>query len=343
MEEKKIIFKWKIGENEEKVVAEEFDLKDYDKELNENGTIAEEISLACMAIQINRNKKLFKFDSIDMLEDLEDEDYGIRFFKDLNDFIIENHSSKSNEICLNFHILEKIIIKFVALECEINKNKPIVIIDGNNNAILRRINEIFNLATEDINVAEKTNKNYGLMKFKDLINEIKKYSPIKNETIKYCDRGKCIALYKKNHSKEITIAFSGFKDLECDKIKKYIGVRKNYLSHYEKIAQSIGAQLAITTCAVSRYIFNDQAERYNSLKEIVHKGLDRKNFERHSCCERKIFTWLEDRDEAVYSGKLFVKYEPCIQCQAAIFYHILNKGNSFSMSIGLPNLSNKTR
>lgn len=338
MEEKKIIFKWRIGKGEEKVVIEEFNLNDYNKELIENGTIAEEISLACMAIQISRNSTLFNFDAIDILKDIEGEYYGTRFFKNLNDFIIKNYNRTNNKICFNFHILEKIIGKFVALECELNKRDP-GIIDERNNHVLKKINEIFVVAINDENLKIDTKGDTGLIKFKELINAIKNYSPIKNEIIKCKDKGKCIALYKKNRSNEITIAFSGFKDIRCDKIKNYIGVKKSDLLNYEKIAQSIGAQLANTTCSVSRYKFKKkQAKRYNLLKEIVHKGLNKSKVESHSCCERKIFAYLEDCEETVYGGKLFVKYEPCIQCKAAIFYHILNKGNSFSMSIGLPNL-----
>lgn len=95
--------------------------------------------------------------------------------------------------------------------------------------------------------------------------------------------------------------------------------------------------MAILTCSVSRYRFSNQAERYLSLKEIIDNNLSRDN-ERHSCCERKIFAYLEDCNEKVYSGKLFVKYPPCEECQPAIFYHILNKGKEFAMKVGLPNL-----
>lgn len=78
-------------------------------------------------------------------------------------------------------------------------------------------------------------------------------------------------------------------------------------------------------------------KHYLSLKEIIDNNLSKDN-ERLSCCERKIFAYLEDCNEKVYSGKLFVKYPPCEECQPAIFYHILNKGNELSMEVGLPNL-----
>lgn len=64
-----IQFTWEIGES--KLINEEFNLQDFNNELIENGSIAEEISLACMAIQKNRNSRLFQFEPIKLFDNIE--------------------------------------------------------------------------------------------------------------------------------------------------------------------------------------------------------------------------------------------------------------------------------
>ena len=337
----KIQFTWRIGVD--KLIKEEFSLQNFKNELIENGSIAEEISLACMAIQKNRNSKLFQFEPINLLDDIRDgkeitpfESSLKKFIKDYSDnkFRLKKDVDKS---CFNYHILECIALKFVESECEKalnNDNNNVRCINEDNSSIMRKYNEIFTLSISNRN----NNKDYGLIKFKKLIEGIKDNDNISNAYIDFsAKKRKCIALYRKKHSQKITIAFSGFQDAKCNAIKKFIGVKNSFLSEYKEIANAINANLAILTCSVSRYRFSNQAERYLSLKEIIDNNLSRDN-ERHSCCERKIFAYLEDYNEKVYSGKLFVKYPPCEECQPAIFYHILNKGQEFSMEVGLPNL-----
>lgn len=337
-----ITFTWKIGEDEKYIIKENFSRDNYIEEIIAYGSIAEEISLTCMAVLHNEGSRLFEFEPIRILEDVGEKN-EVPFILSLKDIIWSYSDYKYklkkgiNKSCFNFYLLEKIVKIFVLSECKDTSESlysKSVNINENNNIIIKKINEIFMLSIKK----DKVNKDYGLKKFKELIAEIIKNHKIYKETLEKKDKGKCIALYRKRHSQEITIAFSGFLDLECGAIKSLKGVKKNNLSHYEKIAQVIGAKLAKLDCSVSRYRFdNRQVERYCSLKEIIENKYDISN-EKHSCCERKIFTYLEDQDEKVYSGKLFVKYSPCEECKAAIFYHVLDKGKEFSMEIGLPNL-----
>ena len=107
---------------------------------------------------------------------------------------------------------------------------------------------------------------------------------------------------------------------------------------YEKIAKSIGANLAGTTNFVSRYNFlggnNENIIRYDQIKDVMCLGkMDKDNW---SCCERKIFAFLDKRDKSVYSGKLFVKYSPCKECSLSILYHVVNNEKIFKMQVGLP-------
>lgn len=343
-EEQKIVFEWRIGE--ENIITEEYGVESYRDELREKGSIAEYISLSCMAVQVDKNSTTFKFNPMKMLENSDDnyensdDNYEpSQFINDIKSFVqgysqrVEESNVKADNTCINFHILEKIANKFVETECkEAYLNGVTRYINETNSPIIRAMNGIFSLATHK---GRPEKKDIGLKYFKDLISEIKKYPRISNETVKVKDKGRCIALYHKNRSTKKTIAFSGFLDSDCPLINGYFNVKKNDLKNYKKIADAIGARLATLNFKVSRYAFNSQAVRYLPLEELIMNDLDRSK-ENHSCCERKIFSCLEDDNETVYSGKLFVKYAPCIECQAAIFYHIINKGKTFSMYVGLP-------
>lgn len=351
-DDKKIQFTWKIGED--KLIDEEFNLQNFKNELIDKGSIAEEISLACMAIQKNRNSKLFQFEPIKLLDDIRDgkeitpfESSLKKFIKDYSDnkFRLKKDVDKS---CFNYHILECIALKFVESECEKalnNDNNNVICINEDNSSIMRKYNEIFTLSISNQN----NNKDFGLIKLKELIREINENKQLSKAYVNFsAKKRKCIALYSNKQTEKITIAFSGYKDYECQKIKNFIEDSNNSdrnnknptLKNYYEIANAIGASLANLNCTVSRYDINykNQIIRYYSLNELMRKKINKDNGLYHSCCERKIFAYLEDCNETVESGKLFVKYAPCRDCWAAILYHILNKGQEFSMEVGLPNL-----
>ena len=85
----KIQFTWRIGVD--KLIKEEFSLQNFKNELIENGSIAEEISLACMAIQKNRNSRLFQFEPIKLLDNIKEEKELFPFESSLKNFI-QNYS-----------------------------------------------------------------------------------------------------------------------------------------------------------------------------------------------------------------------------------------------------------
>lgn len=103
----KIQFTWRIGVD--KLIKEEFSLQNFKNELIENGSIAEEISLACMAIQKNRNSRLFQFEPIKLLDNIKEEKELFPFESSLKNFI-QNYSDKIVSVCIYFKFFNSMFI-----------------------------------------------------------------------------------------------------------------------------------------------------------------------------------------------------------------------------------------
>ena len=136
-----------------------------------------------------------------------------------------------------------------------------------------------------------------------------------------------------------TRTYSGNYDCTSPQLYDFFNVKitNRRYADYEKIAKAIGANLAGTSYSVSRYKFNgdnnNDAIRYDLVKNIMHRK--RTRYDYYSCCERKIFAFLDENNIA-YSGKLFVKYPPCRECTISILHHLILQGKLFSMFVGLP-------
>ena len=253
---------------------------------------------------------------------------------------MENNLTKENNIYINFDVLEKISLLFVYSECEytfIHGEKS-----KHKESIENAINDVFQMSTEDGKTYYTLNER-GYDKYRALVEKIAN-SNIKDKQLYmlFKSKKKCIAMYQKTRSKDIVIAFSGHYDTDDVAIQNFFGVKPSnvQLKKYEQIAENINATLATTISGVSRYGLVKGKEKVVVRFEPLHQKLkflqNPDSVDYYSCCERKIFARLENDQECVYSGKLFVKYAPCEECTMSILYHIINKGKEFSMVVGLP-------
>lgn len=342
MEEEKFIFEWVLDSVHENIIIESIPKNNYQDYLRENGTIAEEISLACMVKNLEQKSSFFAFNPVKLLDDLNG--YFLLELKAvLNNYLTKEHLTRENYITINFDVLEKIVFAYVFYICEESSQGEIL--PTKNDKVIRIINEIFSLS---LNIKEEDSrecfypyneKDFGLSKFQELMKAIEK-SSIPRKYITFHKDRKCIALYKKWFGKELTVAFSGHHDCIGDDLYKFFVVseKNRHYADYEKIAKAIGANLAGTSYYISRYRIVDtedcKVERYDLVKDIMYR--EKQKDDHYSCCERKIFAYLDNRDSFVYSGKLFVKYSPCRECSLSILYHVVNKEKIFMMKVGLP-------
>ena len=337
------VFEWSL--DQENKIVEEIPISRYESYLSENGTIVEEILLACMIKSVEQKSDFFAFDTTALLDSFTDD-----YINELKEGIIARFHNKDltkeNHIAINFDILEDLAFNYVFAVCS---NSP----QGTRRSretdkVIEILNEIINIAftvnnDNEIHLTQTLHhsytREYGLGKFRELIDEIKKTN-IKKSYIKFGRKRKCIALYKKWAGQETTIAFSGYYDCISDDLYNYFGVKNENRRYedYRKIADAIGAQLAGTSYSVSRYMLTGAntttVERYDPIEDIMNRCKTDSDY--YSCCERKIFAFLDNRDGLVYSGKLFVKYFPCEECAFSILHHITLQGKLFSMFVGLP-------
>lgn len=344
------VFEWSL--NEKSKILEEIPVSHYESYLLENGTIAEEIFATCALRIMEQRSKFLSFDPFELFNWFADD-----FFVDFKE-IVSNWSrygtlTKDNYIAINFDLLEKIALTYVYDTCK--KHPHGLITTSENSGVIRILNEIIGIALtsfDDKATADSAPKNmfvtlqqrklddYGLQLFRDLIEEIKKSNIRKAYIREDTEERKCIALYKKWAGEEITIAFSGHYDCLSEDLYAFFNIKdKNKrLEDYLKIAKAIGAELAPTSNSVSRYDFggnnNNTVVQYDSVKEIMCRGKIDSDY--YSCCERKIFAYLVNKKDFIYSGKMFVKYPPCRECMLAILYHLTMQGKRFSVLVGLP-------
>lgn len=346
MEDSNFVFEWILSKEAENRIVEKIPIFDYENYLSDNGTIAEEIFSTCALKTVAQNSRFLSFDPFELFSNFSG-DSLIVFREIIANYPRQGNLSKDNYIAINFDLLEKLALTYVRDTCQ--KHPQGVEMTSENSRIMRIFNEIIveALTPYDVNRKNKVDspsyngmENNGLKEFRELIEEIKK-SNIKQAYIRDdIEDRKCIALYKKWAGQELTIAFSGHYDCIDDKLYSFFGVLKDgnkRYRDYQKIATAIGANLAGTIYSVSRYKFagdkNNDAVRYDLVKDIMHRG--KFNDDYYSCCERKIFAFLDDNN-GVYSGKLFVKYPPCQECSISILHHLTLQGNLFSMFVGLP-------
>lgn len=341
MDDSIFVFEWILnGESNNKIV-EEIPVSSYEAYLLENGTIAEEIFSACALKSIERKSRFLSFDLREMMNDFTGE-----FLLDLREqvgvFFESQKVGKENYIAINFYVLERIAFAYI---CDICQNNPAgVRKTGENDFVMSILNSIMAKSLHLCDESVQKDKFHGdpdadgMQEFMRLIEAIQG-SNIKKSYAIYGKEKKCIALYKKVMGKELTVAFSGQYDCMCKMVASFFKFPQDRYGDYLKIANAIGAHLAGTSCHVSRYKFDEKKQgniiRYERLQKQLGVGKTvTKNY--YSCCERKIFAFLDNRDGGVYGGKLFVKYSPCRDCFASILYHITMHGKQFSMFIGLP-------
>ena len=339
------IFEWILSKEAENRIVEKIPISDHENYLSENGTIAEEIFSTCALKVVAQNSRFLSFDPFELFNNFSGD--SLAGFRE----IIANHShpsnlSKDNYIAINFDLLEKLALTYVRDTCQ--KHSQGIEMTSENSRVMRMFNEIIvkALTPNDNNQknkvdysSHKSTEDDGLKEFRELIEEIKK-SNIKQAYIREDTKErKCIALYKKWAGQELTIAFSGNYDCTPPQLYDFFNVKitNRRYADYEKIARAIGAKLAGTSYSVSRYKFsgskNNDAVRYDLIKDIMHRG--KSNDDYYSCCERKIFAFLDEND-GVYSGKMFVKYPPCQECSISILHHLTLQGKLFLMFVGLP-------
>ena len=334
------VFEWRLAGKKESIISEEIPSNNSIDWLLENGTIAEEVFLACAFRNIESKRDMFAFDTRKLFYDASGD-----FLFALKDYVDKHLKkqkySKSNYIAMNFDILEKVAFAYVCQMCESSRSDE--------------KNELQNikLALDDImmhsldfirekhcNISEHIKDEHnGFELFLRLITAIG-CSNIKKDYIKLHGKRKCIALYKKWRGDKLTVAFSGYYDCISTELYDFFDVedKNRRYADYEKIADAIGAKLAGTTEFVSRYDFIDNKHkdlvRHSCIKHIIGKNKTQDNY--YSCCERKIFAFLDNGVESVYGGKLFVKYLPCNECSLAIMHHVILQEKHFSMFVGLP-------
>ena len=346
MEDSNFVFEWILNKETESKIVEKIPIPNYENYLLENGTIAEEIFSTCALRTVAQNSRFLSFDPFELYSNFSS-DALMNFREIVANYSRQSNLTKDNYIAINFDLLGKLALAFVGDTCQ--KHPQGVEMTSENSRVMRIFNEIIveALTPHDVNRKNKVDspshkgtEDNGLKEFRELIEEIKK-SNIKQAYIRDdIEDRKCIVLYKKWAGQELTIAFSGHYDCIDDKLYSFFGVLKNRNKRYrdyQKIATAIGANLAGTTYSVSRYKFavdkNNDAVRYDLVKDIMHRG--KFNDDYYSCCERKIFAFLNDHN-GVYSGKLFVKYPPCKECYISILHHLTLQGKLFSMFVGLP-------
>lgn len=338
MSEEYFVFEWFLGDSENKI-TENIQKNNYREYLQENGTIAEEILLACAMNNIEQKKNFFAFNPVELFDHFKGS-FVSELKAAFNTYLGKDYLTSENYITINFDILEKIVFSYVYYVCE--RNIQDADRRTSNDKVIEIINEIFSMALSQ-SKEDKSNHKYstnredfGLFKFRELINAIGE-SNITNKYISFHKDRKCIALYKKWCGTELTVAFSGNRDCVNQKIADFFNIKHDMYNDYLKIAKSIGANLAATTYCVSRYDYVGDVKkcliRHDCVKIAIQNN---KKDKYYSCCERKIFAFLDNRDKYVYSGKLFVKYPPCSECSLAILYHLVHKEKLFMMKIGLP-------
>ena len=345
MNESYFIFEWILNKEAESRIVEKIPISDYENYISENGTIAEEIFLTCALRTVAQNSRFLSFDPFELFSNFSGESQT-SFREIVANYSHQDNLSQDNYISINFDLLEKLALTYVRDTCQ--KHPQGVEMTGENSRVMRIFNEIIvealtphddkRMKTVDVTPHNDAEDN-GLKEFRELIEEIKK-SNIKQAYIREDTKErKCIALYKKWAGQELTIAFSGNYDCTPPELYDFFGVKitNRRYADYEKIAKAIGANLAGTSCSVSRYKFggnkNNDTVRYDLVNNIMHRKRTRDDY--YSCCERKIFAFLDDNN-GVYSGKLFVKYPPCQECSISILHHLTLQGKLFSMFVGFP-------
>lgn len=333
-------FEWFLKDEPESKIVEKIPVSEHEAFLTEHGTIAEEIFSTCALWNIEQNSNYLSFDT-QMLFNERSGDFLDALRESVSKYFTQGNLSKGNYITINFDILSKIAYAYVSSTCQ----NPSDDTDSNGEKIRRMLNDIIITAlTPKVNVTQNgvpsplngKPDDDGYDQFMQLIEAIRNSSNITKDYIKPND-DKCVALYKKWAGKELTVAFSGHRDCIDDNLYTFFGVLKQgnkKYRDYEKIAKAIGANLAGTTYSVSRYDFSHPDIRHDLIKDIMHIGRTTNDY--YSCCERKIFAYLDNRDAFVYSGKLFIKSVPCQECLISILHHLTLQGKLFSMSVGLP-------
>ena len=163
--------------------------------------------------------------------------------------------------------------------------------------------------------------------YERLLEALKRYAS-KSFIKKYLeDKGRCFALFVGDLEKK-AISFSGCLDVLDQDIKKYFSETitdwapaDNFIELAETIAKEQGAELVLLTKEVSTYSVRKKriVVRDSSLGDVIKKGTLKDCREFYSCCERKLYTFL---DKNRVNGILFVKYHLCEQCQRGFFYEL---------------------
>ena len=342
MNDEYFLFEWFLSEEPEGKIEEKIPIAEYETFLSEHGTIAEDILSACALKNIEQNSSYLSFNA-QMVFDTLSGDFVNALRESVSEYFSHEKLSKNNCITINFDILSKIAYAYVLSTCQ-NSSDDGDLKEGNDR-IGRILNDIIITAlTPDANSGQngispsphRKPEDDGYDQIVQLIEAIRNSHNITKDYIK-SDDDKCVALYKKWAGKELTVAFSGHRDCIDDNLYTFFGVLKQgnkKYRDYEKIAKAIGANLAGTTYSVSRYDFSHPDIRRDPITSIMHRSKTDDDY--YSCCERKIFAYLDNRDAFVYSGKLFIKSVPCQECLVSIFHHVTLQGKLFSLFVGLP-------
>lgn len=311
------------------VIFEEIPLDTFEKYLRENGSVVQDVVQTGLLYQLYKEENSFDFNLLDLIKD---DNYNSKIIVGIKEDL-DKYKDSDSYIGVNFHILERVSVGYVYTCCYRLKNdnnlKPDFYKDDE---IYKILNDIWKNSLNQVN----TSQDDGLELFKKLIEEIKNEGKGDVRDYYKINRRRCVALYKENFSEIPIVAFSGTSDCECEMILSKLteNVNSNFLKNLTTISKKIGAILATTKCNVSRYkIYSNKIVRYDRVIDFINRGEKKASYV--SCCERKIFAEIEDANETVKSGCLYVKFSPCHECTLAIVYHILNKGNQIKIRVGL--------
>lgn len=340
---KNIIITWylrKDSKNKEHVITEKISIEDFVNYFKEYGTISEEIFQICMI------KSIFKkvesdfniYSLIDLIIKEKSDNTSLNnLYAYISKFDISKENNSKDSQYLKYDILEKIAYSFVYDYCKkcIDTGKYY---DSSykNNSVYLVLNKIMQIYLDDNNLDNESEKSL----YKQLIEALKENNILKKEFLDNKKKEKCIAAYATDDGRKI-VAFSGGKDCNCIKLlNSFKNLNNKFYNDLLKLTDAIHVELATTSCNVSRYRLSTNQKqnviRFDSINDL--KVLGRKKVDYHSCCERKIFAHLEDENEVVNSGELYINKFPCDECSLAMLYHIIFKGNTVKLEVTKPNV-----
>lgn len=165
-----------------------------------------------------------------------------------------------------------------------------------------------------------------------------KNSPLlRNYFYCYEKDSRCFATYETKENRYV--AFSGFVDTTDDTILSWLKeTRKPFVTIAQDICNSLNAVFVNTSKNIYRYTFQSDCNnstivnRADSLGDLIARGSPKELRGQFACSERKIIAYFFDTQ--MPDGTLYIKFQPCGQCVAAIVYEA-NKGTKMTVICGL--------